>query len=298
MLNCMACGSAVAAKRLAPLMRCPACGVLGYPDRAGQHLITLAWVCPSCDASNDGLHNFCLGCGAGLTSRCIRCSSPVYGALCLACGTHQARTQVFEDERHYRATRDTERRVTRPRTQGRPAGRSTPLDWRELDKRWQRAARRRAKRWQKHQYGLLVWIGLLLLVGLVWHLAGGWTAAIWGAGAVLWGASPGAVRRWAAFLLIGAAGLWVGVQHLSSASEALWGMRVLAGWAATTLWPSIWATIGVWWVRFVDSLSLLPVLKTNNPTYAALFGTVLFSLVTLPIGIFMIEQLVRRWFRD
>lgn len=74
-----------------PLLRCPHCRAIGFPDRAGLYLIDLAWDCEACGEHNDGQHNFCVYCGTGLTSRCLRCEQPVTGALCIHCGTHQAR---------------------------------------------------------------------------------------------------------------------------------------------------------------------------------------------------------------
>ncbi len=79
-----------------PRMRCPHCGELGSPDRSGLNLLTIDWECPVCGSVNDGTTNFCLNCSAGLASRCLRCEAPVYGAVCLNCGTHQARLHRFQ----------------------------------------------------------------------------------------------------------------------------------------------------------------------------------------------------------
>ncbi len=95
-LICAHCGHQFEAATWQPRLRCPQCHTLGYPDRAGRYLLPVGWECAACGAANDGLANFCTHCGAGLASRCLRCETPVYSAVCPACGTHQARAQHLE----------------------------------------------------------------------------------------------------------------------------------------------------------------------------------------------------------
>lgn len=85
-----------------PRLRCPHCRMLGYPDRAMHNLLPLGWDCPSCGAPNAASTNFCVTCGTGLTSRCLRCESPIYTAVCPHCGAHQAamlRYQIAQTRR-------------------------------------------------------------------------------------------------------------------------------------------------------------------------------------------------------
>lgn len=102
-LTCQVCGQEVSLPFWQPLARCPRCHALGYPDRARRNLLRLGWECPACGAANDGLVNFCLACGAGLTSRCLRCEAPVYGTICLHCGEHQARLRQLQTQQTQRA---------------------------------------------------------------------------------------------------------------------------------------------------------------------------------------------------
>lgn len=87
---------------LQPRLRCPHCRMLGYPDRAMHNLLPLDWDCPNCGAANAVSTNFCVTCGTGLTSRCLRCERPIYTAICPHCGAHQAamlRYQIAQTRR-------------------------------------------------------------------------------------------------------------------------------------------------------------------------------------------------------
>lgn len=90
-LICVECGARLEAAPRWGWQRCPNCGAVGYADRAGQHLLSISWTCPSCSTRNSGLANFCIACGAGLATRCLRCEAPIYTAICPNCGSHQER---------------------------------------------------------------------------------------------------------------------------------------------------------------------------------------------------------------
>jgi hypothetical protein len=101
-LLCIACGSQFEASVQQPRLRCPFCETVGYPDRAGRNLVSTAWECLECGANNPETTNFCLECSAGLTSRCLRCESPVYTSICHNCGSQQdklLRMQTIAQER-------------------------------------------------------------------------------------------------------------------------------------------------------------------------------------------------------
>jgi hypothetical protein len=296
-LACTACGASFDAARLMPLMRCPECGALGYPDRAGQYLTTLSWTCVACGTVNEGWHNFCLGCGAGLASRCLRCDAPVYGVFCSNCGAHQARAWRFEAEQRSRQDGSEPRPLTPQERAAHPAP-AGKLSWQELDRRWRRAAHRRARQWRGQQRGWLLWLALLVMMAVVWNLGGLWPTVLWGAGALLWGALPGRWRRLMAALLMASAAVWVGSLYLESAEEAIRlivaDVRTLAAQFESEAWPSI----REWWERFLKSLPRLTRLTQDDPAYAILFGTIAFGLAILPAAIYLIERVVRRLFRD
>jgi hypothetical protein len=75
------------------------------------------------------------------------------------------------------------------------------------------------------------------------------------------------------------------------------GDSIMAAWdwaSATT--PAIWAWLGRWWAAFVPSLQRLETLERGDPEYAFLFGTIVLGLALLPVGLYLIGRLVRRWF--
>ncbi|MBN1313378.1 MAG: zinc ribbon domain-containing protein [Anaerolineae bacterium] len=92
--------------RWQPRLRCPHCRMLGYPDRAMNNLLPLGWECPACGAENAVTTNFCVSCGAGLASRCLRCEHPVYTAICPHCGAHQAAMLRYHTAHERRITWD------------------------------------------------------------------------------------------------------------------------------------------------------------------------------------------------
>jgi hypothetical protein len=278
-------------------MRCPACGGLGYPDRAKQNLITLSWTCASCGTANDGQYNFCLECGAGLASRCLRCEAPVYSAICLKCGTHQARAERFEAEQRYRRD-STEPRPLTPQEQAARASVERPSGWRELDMRWRRAVRLRARRWRGRQLAWLVWLGLLMLMVLVWMLGGLWPMVLWGAGTLLWGVLPGRVRRTLAGLLVAAAAIWVGLIQAGTIMRSIQPLIDQVKNLIIQFERDVEPLIINWWQAFTATLPEALELQPEDWRYAALFGTIAFSLAALPIGIYLIDRFARRLFRD
>lgn len=101
-LICARCGGGFSMWLWQPRLRCPHCRMLGYPDRAMHNLLPLGWDCPTCGAANAASTNFCVTCGTGLTSRCLRCEKPIYTAICPHCGAHQAsmlRYQIAQTRR-------------------------------------------------------------------------------------------------------------------------------------------------------------------------------------------------------
>jgi predicted RNA-binding Zn-ribbon protein involved in translation (DUF1610 family) len=92
---CSGCGEALTLPGRQVRLACPQCGMSGALDASGRNLLPTGWHCPSCSAENPEHVNFCLACGAGLASRCRACEMPVYGAICLHCGAHQARLTHF-----------------------------------------------------------------------------------------------------------------------------------------------------------------------------------------------------------
>jgi len=103
-LICAHCGGGFGMWLWQPRLRCPHCRMLGYPDRAMHNLLPLGWECPACGAENAVATNFCVSCGTGLTSRCLRCESPVYTAICLNCGAHQATLLRYQTAHAQRIT--------------------------------------------------------------------------------------------------------------------------------------------------------------------------------------------------
>jgi len=103
--------------------------MLGYPDRAMHNLLPLGWECPACGAENAVTTNFCVSCGTGLTSRCLRCESPVYTAICLDCGANQATLLRYQTAHAQRVTWDP---IVRARIQEQQleeqAAQSSPLE--------------------------------------------------------------------------------------------------------------------------------------------------------------------------
>jgi hypothetical protein len=104
MLVCARCGGGFSMWLWQPRLRCPHCRTLGYPDRAMHNLLPLGWDCPACGAENDVSTNFCVVCGTGLTSRCLRCERPVYTAICPHCGAHQAAMLQYQTAQERRVT--------------------------------------------------------------------------------------------------------------------------------------------------------------------------------------------------
>lgn|SRR5574341_354862 len=136
-LICANCGAAFESVER-PLMRCPACQQVGNPDRVGRHFLASGWVCKQCGESNDGLTNFCLSCGTGLASRCLRCEGPVYKATCDQCGAHQERARRYASAEQRRATwipiLHAHIQEERLRMEGERAGPSPMVrEWRALD---------------------------------------------------------------------------------------------------------------------------------------------------------------------
>lgn len=262
--------------RWQPRLRCPHCATLGYPDRAGRHLLSLAWECPACGAVNEGLFNFCLQCGAGLPSRCLRCERPVYSAVCLHCGAHQARLLHLQrlEERRLEWVPILREHVEQAHTreEWETSRRHDPSygvrEWRTIDEQMREAA---AQRRQRHAAGrsrrAAIWGWVALIVGVVWLL----------------GANYREVVAWARALP-------------ASLDPAAW-LISLQGWYQAEVEPlarAIWAFFQGWWAALLLTLSQPP--ATDEPEYAYLFASFMFGLALLPVLLYLLGRLVRRLF--
>ncbi len=275
-LVCLACGGVFHAARWQPRLRCPHCATLGYPDRAGRHLLSLAWECPTCGATNEGLFNFCLQCGAGLPSRCLRCERPVYSAVCLHCGAHQARLLHLRrlEERRLEWVPILREHVeqARIREEWEANRRHDPLygvrEWRAVDGQMRKAA---AQRQQRHAAGrsrwAAVWGWVVLIVGVAWLL----------------GANHREVAALARSLP-------------ASLDPAIWFVG-LQSWYHTEVGPlvgAVWAFLQGWWAALSLTFSHPP--AVDEPEYAYLFASFLFGLALLPVLLYLLGRLVRRLF--
>jgi Double zinc ribbon len=254
-LSCGSCGGLVSLSFWQPQARCPHCGVLGAPDRALRNLLPLGWECPDCGADNEGRSNFCMACGSGLASRCLRCEAPVYGAVCLQCGQHQAQSLRLQIEQAHRVDwlPIQRERIQKQIAYLRPlADQPEPLPepivspvTPPVNPRTSRRTTRRTGR--NNPLRRLGW---------------GWMPLAWGAFMLM--------QRFRAGL------------DLSPVQSA--GTSLTTGWA--------W--VQGWWAAFIPSLVRIPALTPDNPEYAYLFAVVLIGLVALPFGLYLIDRVVKR----
>lgn len=274
-LVCVACGGTFQVPDWQPRLRCPHCTALGYPDRAARHLLPLGWECPSCGAANDGLFNFCLNCGAGLPSRCLRCEQAVYGAVCLHCGGHQGRLLHLRrlEERRLEWLPILREHIEQARArEEQEASRRDPLygvrEWRAIDEEMREAA---AQRQQRHA-----------AAGSRWRAVWGWIALIFGV-AWLFSANYEAIAAL--------------VRGLSAAWDASAWLVGLQGWYHVEIEPllhAVWAFLQAWWAALALTLSRPP--NADEAEYAYLFASLMFGLALLPVLLYLLGRIVRRLF--
>jgi hypothetical protein len=258
-LTCVHCGSSFKAPAW-PRVRCPQCGMLGHPDRAGLNLLPLGWECQTCHTMNDGTTNFCLSCGAGLASRCLRCESPVYKSICDRCGAHQERLQQYMAAETRRATwtpllraHIQQQRAQMQAEEMHQAATEVIREWRQIDVRPEAGAdaQRRASSPGPKRRNFWGWIWVFTGVTLL--------------------------------LLANREQ----VVSMVSSTPLGQGRLVAMGNAAQQYLRGRW-------VAFEPSLSRLGQLSPGDPEYAYLFVTALFLLALLPVLLYVIKRLVER----
>jgi hypothetical protein len=261
-------------------MRCPHCLTLGYPDRSGRYLLPLTWECPSCGAANDGSANFCLACGAGLATRCLRCEYPVYTVVCDRCGAHQSHLAHY---REVEARRETwvpivQQQISQQRARDElEANRHVDptygvAEWRTIDTQMRAAVEQRqqkfaSRRAVKNTKRRVFWGWVWLLIGAAWLIGANYDEL-----------AP-LVQEW-----------------VRSAQPAAWveqAWSLLPPGAASFLTGN-WAWLQSWWVSFQASLS--EPAQPSDLEYAYLFATVVFGVAMLPILFFLLGKIVRRLF--
>lgn len=259
---CINCGHEVSSLTWQPRLKCPGCGLIGAPDRSMRHLLPLSWECPSCGKSNNSQINFCLYCGTGLASRCRRCEWPIYGAICLNCGSHQAhlahlsqrqservewisiQRQRIDEQRTAQEILEREARASAAAAVAStaPTPGSTPQ---------QNLSRRRRR-------GPFGWF---------WRMG-------WGSWLIIWGA----------IMLIQRVG-----RDLSSVFTSQNTAGALQAW-----FGSVQSWVAAWWQGFVPTLGRLVTLTPDSSEYGILFSSALVGLAVLPIAIFLLQRFVRR----
>lgn len=255
-LICVRCGESFEAPDW-PRLHCPHCHVLGYPDRAGTHLLPLGWECPACGSYNDGQTNFCLVCGAGLASRCLRCEAPVYRAICDHCGAHQERLLQYMSAETRRATwvpiiraQIQAQRARMEPSHLRPLSRTPELvrEWRALpgistpEERTQTSAQQStapAGSLKSRPRRRIGWGVLWIVLGVTLLIASNWQAII----------------------------TWLIDSEMAAWADALQAI------------PDRFST-----------------LSASSPEYPYLFATALFMIALFPIFLFLIKRLVERLF--
>ncbi len=276
LLTCVHCGGTFEMPAWQPRLRCPHCWTLGYPDRAGRNLLPLEWECAACGATNDGSTNFCMACGAGLASRCLRCEGPVYSSVCDHCGAHQPRLMRLK---HIEAEREEWTPILRENIEQQQAReeleahrRYDPTygvrEWRRIDRQMKAAAHERSERYAVRRRSF--WGSKRNLLGWLWVLIG----LAW-----LVGANMDRIGPYVAGLLpAGSLQGWLAVLtgHLSE----------LAGITAVLA--------NAWWARLVQWGRQPDIAAT--PGYAYMFGTIVFGLALLPVLLYVLNRIVHRLF--
>ena len=271
-LTCSNCGGVFEVAVWQPRLCCPHCGMIGYPDRAGFNLLSAGWECPSCGAPNNGMLPFCIACGAGLASRCLRCEAPVYSAMCPHCGAHQARLRRLQLTM---SQRDSWRPVLIARLSQEQAHREGQpfhdpsygvAGWQAIDQRAPEPAAQTDLGRLPRRTRIYTWGGWLLMAG----------GAAW-----LWFGPVGAKLREKA--AAGKLGPW-------RETFQLWLDE------AVGLAGSIWLWIKSQWDYLAPIFTEMGQLQPDDPRYAYVFATATFGLALLPILLYAIARFVRRLF--
>ena len=289
-LVCLACGAQFDTPVHQPRIRCPECGEIGYSDRAGRNLVSTGWDCLSCGARNDGLKNFCLECGAGLTSRCLKCEAPVYTSICQRCGSHQEalirlksieaeranwvpiQRSYLEAERRKLAQQD-EKQAARQKRQKPEPGPSERIEeaipasqinsgswqtaWPRVNQQMQQAAQQRTQRFAQRRADLLRRVVSAIRTRL---MAFAWI--ILGAIFLLW--------QWRAAL----------PNWIISAAKLPFMQAVLQ-------------TAASWWQMTSIITTNTGTVDKSSPQYAIFFAVSLFTIAAIPILGYLTLRLIR-----
>jgi len=259
-LRCAGCGNIVNLAFWQPVIKCPHCQRMVYPDRSLRNLLPLGWDCPQCNQPNDGLANFCVRCGAGLASRCLRCESPVTGPVCLQCGEHQAHLRQLQNRMASRAAwvpiqrERVEAQLAYATTQAQsepPPSVSTHRDITPRETRRQERAQGRSRRrgWGWN-WG---WWPLAIGVYFIVQRMGGFAAPT---------AQPG-----------------------DAATPTLPAWAIDGGNA-----------IQGWWAAFLPTLDKAQSLTPKDAEYAIMFAALMIGVATLPMILYLIHRVVARLF--
>jgi hypothetical protein len=246
----------------------------------------VGWDCLNCGTRNSGTTNFCLECGTGLASRCLKCEFPVYTSICHRCGSHQEallRLRSIEADRAewvpiQRSYLDAERRImeqqqakaaAREAKQHRrdqllealpeepqPSAADLMPGWRQVDKQMQQAAQTRSRRHAQTRS---------MRRRRVWRIARDKRMAL----------------------------LWI----LVGLSFMAWQFQTpIAGWMNTAMQSpagiAVEDAFNTWW-KMALTVRLGSV-DTGSPEYAAFFAVTLFALAALPVVGYTIISLLRR----
>ena len=265
-LRCAGCGHSVEMAFWQPVVRCPHCQHLVYPDRSLRNLLPLGWDCPECHQANDQLTNFCVHCGAGLASRCLQCEAPVTGPVCLRCGEHQAHLRQLQRRTADRATwlPIQQERVqaqmaygsqqTRIQEEAARAAAQPPLDARTT--RRQERAQRRAERRSRRRGGL------------------GW--------------------GWRWWLVAG--GIYFMAQRMGGLQGFFNSITTPATSAPPALPADFWNVLQGWWTALPATVNSVQTLKPDDPGYSVLFAAIMIGLASLPLMLYVIDRTVKRLF--
>lgn len=274
-LRCLNCNFHIQTHPTHPRVRCPECDVIGYPDRAGRNLVPIAWECLKCGTRNDGMRNFCLECGAGLATKCLKCEAPVYTAICLHCGSHQdalVRLRAAQSERenwvplqraYIDAEQATPQQPTRQSIPIMPPLQETDPDtaaswqtlWPSVDRSMRQAAANRSQRIAQQRRRRRSWrFGQNRRMALAWLAAG------------------------IAFLI--------------------WQLREviptrIADLAQTQAAQPVILALTEWWATVTQIFSRGPV-DTSSPEYAAFFALTLFGVAAAPVLFYLLVRTIRK----
>lgn len=279
-ITCTQCGSQFDVPAWQPRIRCPHCRTVGYPDRSGRNLLSLDWDCLSCSAKNPGSVNFCLNCGTGLSSRCLRCEYPVYTAICNHCGTHQDHVKHYSQAEVRRMAwvpdlheqiRQQRLREEIDRTRNFNPGYGV-TEWRKIDTSMRDAVRKRRERHDKvraarkaRRKPVIGW--LILLLGAGWLI-----------GSNLDVITPVVTQ-------------WMSGIHVTLPDLTTWVSSLVPPDFSSATAPYI-AWLEDWLVALAASVRN-PITQ-DDPEYAYVFAFVVFGMAAVPILIHLLSRIIRK----